>query len=280
MKLVATDLDGTLLRSDGTVSDRTREVLAAVDAAGVPVVFVTGRPLRWMTDLWPLVGAHGMAVVSNGAVVYDVAAHEVRRTVGIERDAGLALVAAVRAAVPDASFAIERLSGIAHERDFVDVDRVPPGSPVGPLEEVWDTSAVKLLVRYRDGDPDALHEAVAAAVGDDAVATWSMPGLIEISAAGITKAVALAQVSADLGIEAADVVAFGDMPNDVAMLEWAGTSYAVANAHPAVRAAAERTAPSNDDDGVAEVLAGLLDTAHDTGTANGSGNRASGVMGP
>jgi Cof subfamily protein (haloacid dehalogenase superfamily) len=275
VRLVATDLDGTLLRSDGTVSDRTREVLAAVDDAGVPVVFVTGRPLRWMEDLWPLVGSHGMAVVSNGAVVFDVASREVRRTSGIEREAGLALVAAVRAAVPDAAFAVERLSGIAHERAFVDVDRVPDGSPVGSLDEVWDEAAVKLLVRYRDGDPDAVHEAVTAAVGEEAVATWSMKGLIEISAAGITKAVALAEVCDGLGVPAADVVAFGDMPNDVAMLEWAGTSYAMANAHPAVHEVADHVAPSNDDDGVAEVLAGLLDR----GPSNGSGDRASGVMG-
>src|SRR3954470_7622164 len=70
--LVATDLDGTLLHSDGTVTARTREVLDAVDRRGVTVVFVTGRPVRWMEPLWHHVGDHGLAICSNGGIVYDV----------------------------------------------------------------------------------------------------------------------------------------------------------------------------------------------------------------
>ena len=76
-RLVATDLDGTLVHSDGSVSPRTREVLAALDARGVPVVFVTGRPLRWTEEVFEHVGGHGLAVVSNGALVWDVPRDEV-----------------------------------------------------------------------------------------------------------------------------------------------------------------------------------------------------------
>ncbi|HYH34044.1 MAG TPA: HAD family hydrolase, partial [Nocardioides sp.] len=90
-RLVATDLDGTLLRSDGTVSERSREVLAALDRRGVPVVIVTGRPMRWLGDLLPIVGGHGLAIVSNGAAVYDVAAGRARDVRGIEPRAGLVL---------------------------------------------------------------------------------------------------------------------------------------------------------------------------------------------
>ena len=90
-------------------------------------------------------------------------------------------------------------------------------------------------------------------------ATWSVDGLVEISAAGVTKAAALARVCDRLGIDAADVVAFGDMPNDLALLAWAGTSYAVSNAHPSVLAAADHVTASNDEDGVAEALAGIFD---------------------
>ena len=99
---------------------------------------------------------------------------------------------------------------------------------------------------------------MAAAVGDAATVTWSMPGLVEISARGVTKAAALAEVCDDLGMASADVVAFGDMPNDLPMLTWAGTSYAVANAHPTVLAAADHVAPSHDADGVARTLARLV----------------------
>lgn len=260
-RLVATDLDGTLLRSDGTVSPRTRAVLAAVEAAGIPVVFVTARPLRWMDELWQLVGAHGLAVVSNGAVLFDVAGLRVLEVRGLEREPGLAVVAAVRAAVPLAQFAIETVDGIRLEPSYDEPDHVPPGSPVGPLVETWDGPALKLLVRHdpRTGlDHDAFRERVVAAVGARAIATWSVDGLVEISAPGVTKAAGLARVCASLGVPAADVVAFGDMPNDLAMLAWAGTSYAVANAHPSVSAAADHTTTGNDDDGVARVLVGLV----------------------
>jgi hydroxymethylpyrimidine pyrophosphatase-like HAD family hydrolase len=261
--LIATDLDGTLLRTDGTVSEATRRVLAAVEDAGVPVVFVTGRPLRWMELLWELVGAHGVAIVSNGAVLYDVARGVVRRVDGLEPEPGLALVEALRAVVPGALFAVECLDGLRSEPGFADPHRVPKGSPVGPLEDVWDEPAVKLLLRHAETDADQLHERVVAAVGDRGVATWSMAGLVEISAPGVTKAATLARLCAELGIAADDVVAFGDMPNDLAMLTWAGTSYAVANAHPAVLAAADHRTDANDDDGVARQVARLVGITDD-----------------
>ena len=119
--------------------------------------------------------------------------------------------------------------------------------------------AVKVLVKAPGIDPATLRDVVAAAVGDSATPTWSVDGLVEISAAGVTKAAALARVCDRLGVAAEDVVAFGDMPNDLPMLAWAGTSYAMANAHPTVLEAVDHVAPSNDEDGVAQVLAGMFD---------------------
>lgn len=253
--LVATDLDGTLLRTDGTVSGATRRVLAAVDDAGVPVVFVTGRPLRWMAALWPVVGAHGVAVVGNGAVVYDVATQTVRRVRALERGAGLDVVAAIRDAVPDALMAIEDLEGIALESAAFKDD---PSTRVGPLEDLWGDAVTKLLVRAPALDAAELQTRVAAAVGPAATVTWSMPGLVEISAVGVTKAAALAEVSADLGVDRDDVHAFGDMPNDLPMLTWAGTSYGVAGAHPSVLDVVDHVVPDNDADGVARTVARLV----------------------
>jgi Cof subfamily protein (haloacid dehalogenase superfamily) len=256
---VATDLDGTLLRSDGTVSAYTQRVLAELDDGGVPVVIVTARPLRWMDDLWHLVGSHSTAIVSNGGIWYDAAGRNVRRLVGIDAEVGLALCAAIEAAVPGAAFAIECLSGIKVDERFVEPTHIPPGSPRGPLAELWDEPAVKLMVRHEEmTDQVAFRDAVVAAVGDDAVATWSGERLVEISALGVTKAATLALVAEELGVPAADVAAFGDMPNDLPMLEWAGTAYAMANADPLVLQVADHVAPSNDDDGVARVLASVF----------------------
>jgi hydroxymethylpyrimidine pyrophosphatase-like HAD family hydrolase len=254
-RLVATDLDGTLVRSDGTVSDRTRDVLAAVEARGVPVVFVTARPLRWMDEVWPMVGDHGLAVVSNGGIVFDVAAREVRELHGIGPEQGLILAAAIYDGVPGASIAIETVTGIRMDPTYTDDAHVtPPGSPVGPLEDVWTDPAVKVLVRHAGMEPGALRDAVVTAVGELATPTWTLDGLMEISAPGVTKASALVGLAAELGVAASDVLAFGDMPNDLPMLTWAGTSYAMDNAHPDVVAAAGDRAPSNDEDGVAVVL--------------------------
>jgi len=259
--LVATDLDGTLVRTDGTISGLTRKVLAELDERDVPVVIVTARPLRWMDDLWPMVGRHGFAIVSNGAIWYDVAAGRVRDLSGIEVVAGLRLCEVISRAVPEAGFAVETLSGIAMDPRYVDHHGAPPDSPVGPLADIWTEPAVKLLVQHEGLDPQEFRERVIAAVGETATPTWTGDHLVEISAAGITKAATLARLADELGVTAADAVVFGDMPNDIAMFEWAGTSYAMANGDPSVIDVADHVAPSNDDDGVARVLVDLFGLA-------------------
>ncbi|WP_199732034.1 HAD family hydrolase [Cellulomonas triticagri] len=258
MPLVATDLDGTLLRSDGTVSPYTAEVLRALDAQGVPVLFVTARPLRWMTDLWPLVGRHGLAVLSNGAVWYDVAGQRVRELRGIEPRAGIALCAELAQALPGAAFAIECLDGIRFDPDYVPDDYSAPDRPRGPLCEVWTSPAAKILVQGTQWQPSTLREIATSTVGDRAIVTWTSPHLLELSAPGVTKATTLARICTELGVPADDVVAFGDMPNDSAMLRWAGRSHAVANADREVLDLVDEVIPANDDDGVARTLQTLF----------------------
>lgn len=258
-RLVATDLDGTLLRADGTLSAPSRRVLAALDERGVHVVLVTARPRRWMLDLWPVVGAHGLAVVSNGALTWDVAADRPVETRPFDPAVGRAVVSRVAAAVPGAGFGVERVSGLVCDAAYTEIEDPPAGLVVDDPERLWDEPGLKLLVQDEGADPAALRDAVTEAVGDDAEATWTLPGLVEVSARGVTKGVALAHLAAGLGIDAAEVVAFGDMPNDVAMLTWAGRGCAVANAHPDVRAAADEVVGHHDDDGVARALAGLFD---------------------
>ena len=151
----------------------------------------------------------------------------------------------MRAAVPEASFAVECVGGLVRDRAYRELDPLPADSPVGDLADLWTEPAVKLLVRDLDApDPASFRSRVFAAVGDAAVPTWSLDGLVEISATGVTKASALARVAEQLGVAAADVVAFGDMPNDLPMLAWAGTSYAMANGHPDLRAVADHVAPA------------------------------------
>ena len=258
-RLVATDLDGTLVRSDGTVSDYTAEVLAAVEALGVPVVFVTGRPLRWTEDVFEHVGAHGLAVVSNGALVWDVARHRPALERPIQPELGLEVCELLRAALPGTTYAVETLAGIDLEPGFLERVTLPEGSRRAPIDELFDRPALKLLARHERLAPQEFWDLAEQAVAGRLVITWSSAtSLLEISAPEVTKASTLAMVAADLGLGPADVLAFGDMPNDLPMLAWAGSAYAMANAHPTVLEVAHHVAPSNDEDGVARVLAGVF----------------------
>jgi len=254
-QLVATDLDGTLVRKDGTVSPYTREVLEALESRGVPVIFVTGRPLRWTMPLFEHVGSHGLAIVSNGAMVWDVAEEVARISYALGASESAEVVSLLREALPGSVFGAERESGFAVEPSFPD----SPGREALPRESLSDLVAspmLKLLALHPSLEPDVYWKRAVSAVGELATVTHSSTfALLEISAYGVTKASTLASVAGSLGVAAEDVIAFGDMPNDIAMLQWAGTSFAMADAHPEARAAAGDVAPSHEEDGVARTLA-------------------------
>jgi Cof subfamily protein (haloacid dehalogenase superfamily) len=254
--LVASDLDGTLVRSDGTVSDRTRAAIAAVEEAGAAFVMVTGRPTRWMSAVAEQTGHHGVAVCANGALVYDLHTETVVRSYLLTTRAARDVVDALRGAIPGIAFAVERFTeGFAHEPAYR--PRWDSTDPLtqAPVEQLLSSDVVKLLARHEELGSDELLAAARAAVGEGATLTHSSgDGLLEISAADVSKASGLASLADELGVAAQDAVAFGDMPNDLPMLVWAGLGVAVANAHPEVLDVADEVTASNDDDGVAQVL--------------------------
>ncbi len=252
-KVLATDLDGTLLGSDGTVSGRTRAALEAAWASGIETVFVTARPPRWLDELVDHVGDHGVAICGNGAFVYDVPTRTVVTERGFTTEHLVPLVADLRAALPDIGFAAERADGMGRELGFVD--------PYQEHYELLDDSSTtshpvgKLLARSASVDAETFHRVVADVVGERAEIGFSgAVGLAEMTAPGVTKASGLAAWCAERGLGPADVVACGDMPNDLPMLAWAGHGVAVANAHTDVLAAADEIVASNDEHGVASVL--------------------------
>jgi Cof subfamily protein (haloacid dehalogenase superfamily) len=261
LRLVATDLDGTLLGTGGVITERTRQVLDALDERGVTVVFVTGRPIRWMEHLWDHVGGHGLAVCSNGGIVYDVSRHEVIEARTISPAIGLEVADLIRAAVPGTLFALEKTTGFGKEPEFLpaDADKDRPELDIGPLPDVFSDNVVKLLALNLEQDPAQFWASVEQSVGHLVTTTWSTgAALIEMSAAGVTKASTLEKLCDEMGIAPDEVVAFGDMPNDIPMLSWAGTSYAMANGHESAKQAADLVAPPHDQDGVATVLEGLF----------------------
>jgi Cof subfamily protein (haloacid dehalogenase superfamily) len=259
-RMIATDLDGTVVRSDGTVSERTAEAFARVERAGAMLVLVTGRPPRWMGSVADAIAHRGVAICANGAIVYDLHTEQVIDTHLIPVDALCAAVEVLRDALPGLGFAVEHGNGIiySHEYELAYWDSTTPERPVA-LEELLSRPAAKLLARHPELDADALLAEAAALVGDVVLPTHSNGRrLIEMSASGVSKASALAELCTEHGIAAADVAAFGDMPNDLPMLTWAGRSYAVANAHPDVLAAVDHKVAGNDEDGVARMLEELF----------------------
>ncbi len=257
--LVATDVDGTLLDPLERITPRTRGTVHRVIAAGIPFVLVTGRPPRWVGPVVEELGHAGLVVCANGAVLYDAAAGRVLRTATLDplqlRDAANA----VAAALPEARLAVERPAEDG-DTPFLTERGYRHPWPDGefksaPRDEILGLPATKLLVRQPGATSDVMADAVSTVLGAAVEVTFSTgSGLIELSAPRITKGSGLAEVAKRAGVSAADVVAFGDMPNDLPMLSWAGHGVAMANAHPDVLAAADEVTAPHGEDGVALVL--------------------------
>lgn len=255
--LLATDLDGTLLRSDGTLSARTREAIAAAEEAGVPTVFVTARPPRWLDHLADAVGdaTGGVALSANGAFVYHVASRTVTETGTMSPDVLRTLGEVLRAAVPGIAFAVERADGMRREERFAYVREQPVGDDLDDWDAIASRPAGKLLAKLDGSDPDTFHRRVEEALAGRAELGFSgAVGLAEITAPGVTKASGLAAWTTEHGYARESVWAVGDMPNDLPMLRWAGRAFAVANAHRDVLASVHEVVAANDEDGVAAIL--------------------------
>jgi hydroxymethylpyrimidine pyrophosphatase-like HAD family hydrolase len=256
--LVATDVDGTLLNPADRVTARTARVLARLVPRGVGLVLVTGRPPRWLAPVLAQVGVAGLTVCANGAVVYDAATGEVISAHTLDAATLADVAAAVSDVLPNAGLAVERI-GLSGEHFMAEPSYrhawVGSDHTLRSRSELVEMPAVKMLVRDPALTSDAMVAALAPVIGCAGDLTFSHAGgLVEVSAPGVTKATGLAEVAATLGVSAADVIAFGDMPNDLEMLRWAGHGVAMGNAHPALREVADEITATNAEDGLALVL--------------------------
>jgi Cof subfamily protein (haloacid dehalogenase superfamily) len=262
-RLIATDMDGTLLRWNDTVSEATVAELERWRADGVPVVLATGRPPRWMYRIRDVLG-HGTAVCCNGAVLMDLERFEIIDEEPLLPDVLESVTAELRRRQPGTWFAVEYGLEFRHEPIYQprwDVDA--PGVAEATLDQMIVAPVAKLLARHEELPRDEFVALVEDVIGDRATVTnSSTDALAEISAAGVTKASGLAKVAARHGIGPEDVVVFGDMPNDIAAFEWVraggGRAVAMEHAHPDLTAVATDVTGSNEDDGVAAFLASLL----------------------
>jgi Cof subfamily protein (haloacid dehalogenase superfamily) len=268
-KLVATDLDGTLLDSAGEVSERTRAALEATWDAGIPVVGVTGRGPRLLDSVRVALDGRGIAVLAQGGFVVDLERDEVLRTVGLPRDQAAAVIARIEEVAGDLIVAVEDAAEQAEASAPLRVQHgfnwpYPEPAHLLPRNEVLPAGPVlKAFLRSSSlGQDELLARAKSVVDPADAEVTHAGLGFIEVLPPGITKATGLAVALERYGVGFGDVLVFGDMPNDLPMIaavsEAGGRAVAVANAHPAVRAATAEVTSGHDADGVARYLEAML----------------------
>jgi len=259
-RLVATDLDGTLLRSDDTVSERTRDALAAATAAGAAHLVVTGRAVPWTRHILDELGYDGLAVCGQGAQVYDAGAHRLLTSVTLDRQlAGVAL-AKIEAEVGPLYLAASRdgLDGEVLTGPGYALKGRLPAVPFTDAGDLWAAPLNKIYIQHPTLSDDELAEAATRAAGGFVTVTMAGAGIVELLPLGLSKATGLSLAARRLGVKPAETIAFGDMPNDLPMFAWSARGVAMANGHAELRAVADEVTASNDEDGIAVVLERLL----------------------
>ncbi|HEY7122841.1 MAG TPA: Cof-type HAD-IIB family hydrolase [Ktedonobacterales bacterium] len=259
IRLIATDLDGTLLRTDETVSERNQQALLHAQELGLTVVLASGRSPRNLIGIARDAGLGGLAICCNGAMIYDLDQEAVIQHTTLETAVARELIVRLREAMPGVCFCVELGTSIGMEPAYLALRQRPPREPplVDDALALCSGPVTKIIVRHPSHSVETVLEMTRAAANGSEV-TFSGFSFIEVAAAGVDKGQALKMLCARLNVDASEVIAFGDMPNDLGMLAWAGHGVAMANAHPDVLKQAREITLSHMDDGVAVVLERML----------------------
>ncbi len=256
-RLIALDLDGTLLDAELRISERAKRVLQRAVAAGTDVILCTGRPPR-MTHAYADELELERSIVFNGASFVDQRDRTcVHHHVLSAEEAG-AVVQRLREGVPDVGIGLETTNGWFLDEAIYENRRIrfesqglPLPDGIGAIEQFLGGGAIKVFARHPER---SVAELAAAIEGVAGYATWSGKYLLEVMHPAVNKRNALERLCLELGLRREDVAAFGDNHNDVQMIEWAGHGVAMANASPGAKAAAGEVAASHTEDGVAQIL--------------------------
>ncbi|MHA2790013.1 HAD family hydrolase [Corynebacterium sp. S7] len=272
-RLIASDIDGTFLNSKDRVTPRLRDAVMKAVHSGAKFALATGRPHRWIFPVLDQLPIRPMCVCSNGAVLYDSADDKIISAHNLSPETLASITDTAQEVFEPfggVAFGVERAGQSAfdpEDESFLTspgyrTDLWTEDHGVVPVHELVSQPAVKLILRNSNMIAQEMFDAIADRIDpEEAHVTFSMSaGLLEVSAPGVTKATGVSTLAAMYGIEQKDVVAFGDMPNDIEMLAWAGTGVAMGNAAPQVRDVADVVTTSNDDYGVALKLEHLFES--------------------
>jgi Cof subfamily protein (haloacid dehalogenase superfamily) len=258
-RLIAFDMDGTLISHDRPLSDPTRDALNALIRRGCHVVMATGRSLAFIRIHVPGVEFSGPQITYNGAVIADAATG---RDLSISRlPEGMASATIdflLDADIPPIACAIDR---VYMDRRIPDPeDWVAPGRDGTFLEDMRQAPVEGLIKVVGESDEEAIARVrprAHAEFDSSLYVTQTSHRLIEFLNPEASKGAALRQIAGWLGINREEIIAFGDSHNDIAMFEVAGLSIAMGNASDEVKEAADRVTLRSDEDGVVAVLRDL-----------------------
>lgn len=255
-RLIATDLDGTLLRQDQTVSARTRAALAAATAAGAAHIVVTGRAVPHTRRVLEALDYDGLAVCGQGAEVYHAGEHRLLTSVTLDRSVARLALTKIEAETGPLALCCVRsgLDGVYLADRGFSLDWDGPDELMRDRDDLWAEPLSKIFIQHPVLGDDDLAQAARDAAGGTVEVVRSGEGIIEVLPLGLSKATGLSLAARRLGVRAAETIAFGDMPNDIPMFRWAAYGVAMANAHAELKEIADEVTASNEDDGIAQVL--------------------------
>jgi 5-amino-6-(5-phospho-D-ribitylamino)uracil phosphatase len=260
IRLVAVDLDGTLLSSRKTITPKTHTAVKAAVAAGIKVVLATARPPRSVQGYYDALKLDTPTINYNGALIWDVARRRPVEHVPLDASVAKKIIAWGRKIYPELLVSVEILDKwyTDHYEDIPEymTETAKQFAPdfIGPLEAFMRVPITKLMLLGSPVRIEELERGIASKFAKDAAMTRSDAHLLQLMNPKTSKAGALQKVARGLGIAAAEVMAIGDAPNDVHMLQWAGLAVVPENGWEVVKQVADEIVPSNDEDGVAVAL--------------------------
>lgn len=256
-RLVALDLDDTILRRDLTCSPRVKEAIQAVKEAGVLVTLATGRMFQSTLPYAQELGITLPLICYQGALVQDPVSKEVIFHRPVPLEMARQVIQRVRRwslhinAYVDDELYVEKASPEAER--YVQIARVPL-HVVGDFLSFLTAPPTKLVIVSEEATIDRAMQELRAVFGQSLYITKSLPMFCEIAHPGCNKGVALSMLASHLGVSREETIALGDGLNDLEMIQWAGLGIAMGNAPPEVKAAAQRVTGTVQEDGAAQVL--------------------------
>ena len=256
-RMIVSDMDGTLLRSDCTISERNADAIRHATDSGIKFVLATGRPIQGVRDYAAMLGLSGPVITYNGAVVVDLATEEILYEESMNRaDAELSLrlgqeYDTTMCIWSRGQLYVNKINGRAE--DYKKISGVEP-VVVTDYTKILDQGITKILWYDTPEMIGQMPDVMAAKGFTSTTFCLSKPYFLEFFSSNVSKAAAVGKVCEINGISPDEVIAIGDAPNDLSMLEFAGLGVAMENALDEVKAAVSTVTKSNDDDGVAEVI--------------------------